>query len=97
MFSWQQSPLPQQHGLSAFALGESGKRMQIGGLELEPVPLDQSTAQFDLTLMMAEAGEETSGLLQYNSDLFDAAAMARMARQFPGLAHRHRQPPAKDE
>ena len=82
MFSWQQSPLPQQRELSAFALGASGNRMQIGGLALEPMPLDQPAAQFDLTLMMAEAGDELAGLMQYNHELFDAAAMARMVKQF---------------
>ena len=82
MFSWQQSPLAQEHGLAAFALGESGEPMQIGGLTLEPMPLDQATAQFDLTLMMGEAGEELSGLWQYNSELFDAAAIIRMAQHF---------------
>ena len=82
MFSWQQSPFPQQPGLSAFALGESGTRMQIGNLLLEPMPLDQPTAQFDLTMMMAEAGEEIAGLLQYNRDLFDADAIRQLGERF---------------
>jgi natural product biosynthesis luciferase-like monooxygenase protein/FkbM family methyltransferase len=85
MFSWQQSPLPQQPELSAFALGESGKRMEIGGLVLEPMPLDQPVAQFDLTLMMAELGDELAGVMQYNTDLFDAAAIARLAQHFEVL------------
>ncbi len=85
MFSWQQSPLPQQPELSAFALGESGKRMEIGGLVLEAMPLDQPVAQFDLTLMMAELGDELAGVMQYNTDLFDAAAIARLARHFQVL------------
>jgi natural product biosynthesis luciferase-like monooxygenase protein/FkbM family methyltransferase len=85
MFSWQQSPFPQQPGLSAFALGESGKRMQIGGLLLEPMPLDQPTAQFDLTMMMAEAGEEIAGLLQYNRDLFDTATIRHLDDRFQVL------------
>jgi len=85
MFSWQQSPLPQQRELSAFALGERGRRMEIGGLVLEPVALDQPAAQFDLTLMMAETGDELAGLLQYNSELFDAPAMTQMVRQFEVL------------
>jgi natural product biosynthesis luciferase-like monooxygenase protein/FkbM family methyltransferase len=85
MFSWQQSPLPQQRGLAAFALGESGSRMKIGSLEVQPMPLDQPSAQFDLTLMLADADKEIPGLLQYNRDLFDAVAMARMARHFQVL------------
>jgi natural product biosynthesis luciferase-like monooxygenase protein/FkbM family methyltransferase len=85
MFSWQQSPFPQLRGLSAFALGESGTCMQIGGLLLESMPLDQPTAQFDLTIMMAEAGEEIAGLLQYNRDLFDTATIRRLGDHFQVL------------
>nr|QEO74685.1 AMP-dependent synthetase and ligase [uncultured bacterium] len=85
MFSWQQSPVPQQRELSAFALGERGTRMQIGGLVLEPMALDQPAAQFDLTLMMGEAGDELAGLMQYNSELVDSPAMTRMVRQFAVL------------
>jgi natural product biosynthesis luciferase-like monooxygenase protein/FkbM family methyltransferase len=85
MFSWQQSPLPQQPELSAFALGESGKHMDIGGLVLEPMPLDQPVAQFDLTLLMAEVGDELAGVMQYNTDLFDATAIASLARHFQVL------------
>lgn len=85
MFSWHQSPLPQQPELSAFAMGESGKRMEIGGLVLEAMPLDQPVAQFDLTLMMAQLGGELAGVMQYNTDLFDAAAIARLARHFQVL------------
>lgn len=85
MFSWQQSPFPQQPGLSAFALGESGTRMQIGDLLLEPMPLDQPTAQFDLTMMMAEAGAGIAGLLQYNSDLFDADTIRQLGERFQVL------------
>jgi natural product biosynthesis luciferase-like monooxygenase protein/FkbM family methyltransferase len=85
MFSWQQSPLPLQPELSAFALAESGKRLEIGGLVLEAMPLDQPVAQFDLTLMMAEVGDELAGVMQYNTDLFDATAIARLAQHFQVL------------
>jgi natural product biosynthesis luciferase-like monooxygenase protein/FkbM family methyltransferase len=85
MFSWQQSPLPQQPELSAFALGESGKQMEIGGLVLEPMPLDQPVAQVDLTLLMAEVEDELAGVMQYNTDLFDAAAIERLAQHFQVL------------
>ena len=85
MFSWQQSPLPQQPELSSFALGESGKQMDIGGLVLEPMPLDQPVAQFDLTLLMAEVGDELAGVMQYNTDLFDAATISSLAQHFQVL------------
>ena len=85
MFSWQQSPLPQQPELSAFALGESGRRIEIGGLTLEAMPSDQPAAQFDLTLLMAETGDELAGVMQYNTDLFDQQAISRLAQHFQVL------------
>jgi len=85
MFSWQQSPLPQQPELSSFALGESGKQMDIGGLVLEPMPMDQPVAQFDLTFLMAEVGDELAGVMQYNTDLFDATTISGLAQHFQVL------------
>src|SRR5207247_4397833 len=79
MFVLQKAPRLQDVGFAAFALGESGAEMQLGGLALESIALEQRIAQFDLTVMLAEVGEELAGSLQYNADLFDAATIARMA------------------
>ncbi|HEX8560147.1 MAG TPA: amino acid adenylation domain-containing protein [Pyrinomonadaceae bacterium] len=86
MFVFQKSHLPGGADLGAFALGEEGARLELGGgLRLESVSLDQRVAQFDLTLALAEAGEELRGALQYNTALFDAATVARMAGHFETL------------
>jgi amino acid adenylation domain-containing protein/non-ribosomal peptide synthase protein (TIGR01720 family) len=82
MFSMHKAHLPGEEGLSLFALGEAGARLNLGGLELESVPLKQRVAQFDLTLMMAEAGEELYATFEYNTDLFDAATIGQMAQSF---------------
>lgn len=71
--------------LSPFALGEAGARIELGGLPLEAVALEQRVAQFDLTLLMAEVEETLGASLEYNSDLFDAATAARMAEHFTTL------------
>src|SRR5947209_7511933 len=73
MFSMQKAQLPGDEDLSLFALGEAGARMNLGGLELESLPLKRRVAQFDLTLMMAEAGEGLAATFEYNTDLYDAA------------------------
>ena len=78
MFIWQQSPLSSHAGLAALALGEAGARLNLGGLSLEAVALEQRAAQFDLTLVMAELAGGLGVSLQYNRDLFDAATIARM-------------------
>ncbi|HJP95206.1 MAG TPA: amino acid adenylation domain-containing protein [Pyrinomonadaceae bacterium] len=85
MFSMHKTHLPGDEGLSLFALGEAGARMNLGGLELISVPLKRRVAQFDLTLMMAEAGEELYASFEYNTDLFDAATIEQMAQSFRTL------------
>src|SRR5262249_20664147 len=72
-------------GIASFVLGESGAQMNISGLELESLAVEERVAQFDLTLMMAEADGSLSASLQYNSDLFDAARISRMIGHFQTL------------
>jgi amino acid adenylation domain-containing protein len=54
-------------------------------LVLEPIAVGQRGAPFDLTLTVVEVGGGLSGLLQYNTDLFEAATAARMAGHFQAL------------
>jgi amino acid adenylation domain-containing protein len=48
-------------------------------------PLGTGTAKFDLSLYLTDAGQEISGIWEYNSDLFDEATIARMAGHFQTL------------
>jgi len=82
MFVLQKAQLAQQEGLAALALGETGTRMNLRGLELESFGLEQQVTQFDLTLTMAEIDGVLAASWQYNSDLFDAGTIARMAGHF---------------
>ncbi len=54
-------------------------------LSLAPVEAHSGTAKFDLTLFMVEEGETLSGALEYNTDLFDAATITRLAGHFQNL------------
>ena len=65
--------------LGAFAVGEPGVRLDLGGLELESLPLDERFAQFELTLRAAELEERIAASFLYCADLFDAATVARLA------------------
>jgi amino acid adenylation domain-containing protein/non-ribosomal peptide synthase protein (TIGR01720 family) len=86
MFTWQKAQLLNTDGLSLFALGEAGARMNLGGLELESISLEQRVAQFDLTLMMAEADDDhVVGTFEYNTDLFDEGCISRMTQSFQSL------------
>jgi len=59
--------------------------MQLQGLRLTPLPFDSRMAKFDLTLTAGEEDGRLSGLLEYNTDLFDAATVVRMAGHFERL------------
>ncbi|HKR10520.1 MAG TPA: AMP-binding protein, partial [Pyrinomonadaceae bacterium] len=85
MFSMQNTPLGSGGGLTALAVGEPGAKLQLGELHLESLPLEQQTAMFDITLRMAEVEGELLASLQYNTDLFDLATIARMAEHFQSL------------
>lgn len=85
MFAFNQARLLKDEGLAAFALGEAGAQMELGELTLEAVSLEQRVAQFDLTLAVAETGDELLASLEYNSDLFEAATVKRMLAHFRTL------------
>jgi amino acid adenylation domain-containing protein len=85
MFILQQAPLRDLAGLNAFALGHPGARIDLGGLPCESIVVEHEVALFDLTLMLAEDDDRLLGGLQYNSDLFDAARIERMAGHFERL------------
>jgi amino acid adenylation domain-containing protein len=58
--------------------GVEGGAFKLHDLVLEPFPFQQQTTKFDLTLMVME-GQWLHCTLQYNTDLFDAATIERMA------------------
>ncbi|HEY52488.1 MAG TPA: amino acid adenylation domain-containing protein, partial [Caldilineae bacterium] len=59
--------------------------LQLPDLTLTPLRTDTGTAKFDLTLSMTDAGQELYGLLEYNTDLFEAATIERMIEHFRTL------------
>ncbi|WP_281174023.1 non-ribosomal peptide synthetase [Andreprevotia chitinilytica] len=56
--------------------------LQLPDLNLEFVSIDATAAKFDLTLNVIEQGEHWTLQWEYNTDLFDAATIARMAGHF---------------
>ena len=87
MFTLQKAHLLHEEGLTLFALGEQGSRIELGGLVLESMTHEQRVAQFDLTLMMAEVDGGFSASLQYNRDLFERSTIVRLAQNFISLLH----------
>ena len=76
-----------EQGAPAFVLGDSGLRMNPGGLELEALPLEHRAATLDLVMLTIETAHSLSISIRYNSDLFDAATIARIAKHFEILLH----------
>ncbi|MFP4347796.1 MAG: amino acid adenylation domain-containing protein [Desulfococcaceae bacterium] len=80
--------LEKPHRMEAAAplvIRESGAELNLGGLTLTAYPLAKRMAQFDLTLMMVEAEGRLLASIEYNSDLFKAATVVRMADHFQTL------------
>jgi hypothetical protein len=100
-FNWDRPRklLPTADGAVAAAPNGDASPADPASLELRPFLLGQQGAAFDLTLVMLHLGETLSGAVQYNSDLFDRAAIERFASQFrtllEGIAANPRQPVAE--
>jgi amino acid adenylation domain-containing protein len=62
-----------------------GPGPESGGLHLETVQIGQGGAPFDVLMEMGEHSGTLSGVLQYNTDLFDATTIERMAGHFAAL------------
>ena len=65
--------------------GEADADLRWAGLHVEPYELPQQEGQFDLELEMIDAGGRLTGIFKYNSDLFKASTIARMADHFRTL------------
>jgi amino acid adenylation domain-containing protein/non-ribosomal peptide synthase protein (TIGR01720 family) len=60
-------------------------QLEWGGMRLEHYLLPQQEGQFDLTLEMVHAHGACHGLLKFNTDLWHAATIERMATHFREL------------
>jgi amino acid adenylation domain-containing protein/thioester reductase-like protein len=85
MFILQKAQMSEVSDLSAFALGNGGGKLEIGGLTLESLPISRHPAQFDLTLMMAEADDRLAATLFYNTDLFEGSTIQQILEHFETL------------
>ncbi len=57
-----------------------GQAPELAGLEVSDLELPVTTTNFDVTVQFQESGDELFGAVQYNTDLFDATTMQRMAQ-----------------
>jgi amino acid adenylation domain-containing protein len=59
--------------------------LELPGLAPSHMELDRGTARFDLALDLCETPAGLVGVLEYNTDLFDATTITRMAGHFATL------------
>ncbi|HEY0734335.1 MAG TPA: amino acid adenylation domain-containing protein [Herpetosiphonaceae bacterium] len=79
MFTYQKAPALGGVDFTPFALDLPGAQASVGELAIRSHPVAARTAQFDLTLTMAEWQSTLHGRFQYNSDLFNHDTIERMA------------------
>jgi len=53
-----------------------------GGLVLTPLDVERESTRYDLTMFLAESEGKILGWLEYNTDLFDAETISRMAERY---------------
>ncbi len=59
--------------------------IELSGLQFTEARAQVESGKFDLTLGMGESGEELSGMLRYNTDLFNAGTVKRFVGCFKTL------------
>lgn len=73
---------------TAVTLAGGGGDLVLEDLQTAPVTVDSTTSKFDLTLFVSDQpGAALSGGFEYSTDLFDDAAIERLADRFTTLLH----------
>ena len=71
--------------LISMALEMPDSHLEIGGLSIEMQPIGREPVLFDLMLTMGMVQQCLAARLQYNTDLFEAATIARFTEHFTQL------------
>ncbi|HEX6291359.1 MAG TPA: amino acid adenylation domain-containing protein, partial [Herpetosiphonaceae bacterium] len=70
----------------AFALESAPiSNTRMAGLTLTQLETDSGTSRFDLTLFVTDEGDKLSGAVEYNTDLFAPATIARLLGHYQAL------------
>ena len=59
--------------------------LESGAAMMLPFNVDAGTAQFEISLVLAETGSGMEGFVEYNADLFEAATITRMIGHYSRL------------
>jgi amino acid adenylation domain-containing protein len=78
---------PELHGpvLNALAINAADHSVEVGGLVLQSMTVEQRAAQFDLSMQVTEVDGELAGSLNYSNDLFEPETISRFLEHFNTL------------
>jgi len=85
MVVWEQAVSSAPPELALVALGTTSAQMRLDDLMAESVPIARGGSQAELTLVLADAGAGLEVVVEYNSNLFDAATVQRLLGHFRNL------------
>ena len=77
-----------RHPLFQFSinfLDQQGVAETFKGLEMMPLSYNPQVSRYDMTLLVEDYGDQITGFIEYNTDLFEADSMARFAEHFQTL------------
>ena len=77
-FSMEKVPGIDDEGIAVFLIGQGGHTFNVGDLTMETIDLTTRQAQFEITLVLEEAGGQLFGCWQYNRDLFDEGTIKEL-------------------
>ncbi len=77
-FSMERIPGFDDQGIAVFLIGEGGYKFHLGDMQMESIDLITRQAQFEIMLVVEEAGGNIYGCWQYNRDLFEAETIERL-------------------
>ncbi len=84
-FSMERIPGFDDQGIAVFLIGEGGYKFHLGDMQMESIDLITRQAQFEIMLVVEEAGGNIYGCWQYNSDLFNADSIERLNEMYCDL------------
>ncbi len=67
-------------------LNEGGGRLQLQGLQVQPLVVPSATSKFDLALDISEQQGRLMGALEYSTQLYEEASVSRLVQRLKVLA-----------
>ncbi|MFC4314146.1 amino acid adenylation domain-containing protein [Steroidobacter flavus] len=64
---------------------EPSERLELAGLRVEPLRFRKDTAKFELSIDVTVGAQRVAGRMEYNTDLFDADSIVRLARWYENV------------